>query len=88
MISIRGLKIPVYGNKDELFSLWNGATIRAVTKRENEEFFNYSERLSTPERRLHRLSENEYRELPADIRAEHAMFLTTEFLKDSTLRRK
>lgn len=88
MLAIRGLKIQVYGDKDELFSLWNGATIKAFTRREGAvDFFNSSEKVETP-LRPHKLSESEYRALPEDIRREHATFLLTEFLKDSTLRRK
>jgi len=88
MLAIRGLKIQVYGNKDELFSLWNGGTIKAFTRREGTiDFFNDSEKMETS-LRPHKLSESEYRDLPEDIRREHATYLLTEFLKDSTLRRK
>lgn len=78
----------MYGDLNEVFSLWNGATVRAITRREEgDRFLNFSEKLEAPVY-PHKLSEVEYRELPEEIRREHATFLMTEFLKDSTMRRK
>jgi len=81
MLSIRGMRIQVYGDDNELFSLWNGGTIKAITKLEDGgDYFNYSEKLENPIY-PRELSELEYRRLSEDIRQEHATYLLTEFLK-------
>jgi hypothetical protein len=81
MLAIRGLRIQVYGDETELFSLWNGGTIKAITKKEDGgDYFNYSDRLEEPIY-PRELSELEYRRLPDEIKQEHATYLLTEFLK-------
>ena len=52
-IHIKKLAIPVYGDKNKIFTLWNGKTLIAITERDGENFKNYIQKWNSHANRNH-----------------------------------